>query len=743
MTARTKHRLILGAILCIALPLLFILGARERITTDVFSLLQDAGDERDAEIVKHVVDMQSRVIAIRIDGPNARELGEYAARRLGESEAISRASVADMYSFADAAKVLNEEKALLLFPKAFSDARSEWENEGTGRDFESWYASRSAAALNEFLASPESIAMSDVVTADPLLMLVNAMKNADIGSGNNNLKNSAVVLAETTGKATDAQTQRAVIAISEELRAEMAKEGAEFHATGATYFAQRSEALIRADVLRLNILMTIGLGIIAVLLLRSITGIIAIALPVLLSVIVAACALFGAFPEIYALSIGIGCILGGIAIDYPVHILLHKKSGEQGFGPAFARIRKPLFLGCASTVAVFSFLLFSDLPLIRQVGLLVASGLICCCALSLPCLEAFPPKVSSDALSRRMCRLKVAGNKRALLLISALFLTLGTAAFRLQWGDDLDTLQIPMPDLLAEDAIVREAAGRNDAKLFAITGQSLGEALSNAQETNAASGLANSLCTPAEVKEAMLWIETHGESFQNQFDNALEEAGFDSTMFEALFAKAPSASAAAQAHEKALVRLSKALPAGMGWMMGRTDSGAWIVSEGAQSAASSDKVLSLDTRALLRDAFGLYRTDTARLASAGFAIAALLILVTSGPRRGLRTLAIPLLSTAATLGIFGLAGASINLFHIVGLLLGFGLTLDYALFTMERGAGKASVRFSAITTLTAFAVLALSAIPAVRGLGLSVSIMVLTSLLQCELHGETNDEPLG
>ena len=80
----------------------------------------------------------------------------------------------------------------------------------------------------------------------------------------------------------------------------------------------------------------------------------------------------------------------------------------------------------------------------------------------------------------------------------------------------------------------------------------------------------------------------------------------------------------------------------------------------------------------------------------------------------------------------------LNLFHLLGAFLGVCLTHNYSIFSATsayRGeAPPVSVRMSAFTTAASFGVLALSGIPVVRALGLTVALMVVVALLMIELE---------
>lgn len=78
-----------------------------------------------------------------------------------------------------------------------------------------------------------------------------------------------------------------------------------------------------------------------------------------------------------------------------------------------------------------------------------------------------------------------------------------------------------------------------------------------------------------------------------------------------------------------------------------------------------------------------------------------------------------------------------NMFHLLGAFLAVCLTYDYAIFSVPKDARREappiSVRLAALTTAASFGVLATSAIPAVRALGLTVALVVIAALLTLEV----------
>ena len=82
----------------------------------------------------------------------------------------------------------------------------------------------------------------------------------------------------------------------------------------------------------------------------------------------------------------------------------------------------------------------------------------------------------------------------------------------------------------------------------------------------------------------------------------------------------------------------------------------------------------------------------------------------------------PLGATLLTLA-FAHVGLQVNLFAVLGLLLLVALGVDYAIFLRESRAERTtavlSVSLSALTTMLAFGLLALSSTPLIRSIGLA------------------------
>jgi predicted exporter len=114
------------------------------------------------------------------------------------------------------------------------------------------------------------------------------------------------------------------------------------------------------------------------------------------------------------------------------------------------------------------------------------------------------------------------------------------------------------------------------------------------------------------------------------------------------------------------------------------------------------------------------------------------VFLTYGWRDGARIFAIPCGACLGIFGLYGWLGQPLNLFHLLGAFLGVCLTHNYSIFSATSAyrhePPPVSVRLSALTTAASFGVLALSDIPVVRALGLTVTLMVIAALAVIELE---------
>jgi predicted exporter len=145
----------------------------------------------------------------------------------------------------------------------------------------------------------------------------------------------------------------------------------------------------------------------------------------------------------------------------------------------------------------------------------------------------------------------------------------------------------------------------------------------------------------------------------------------------------------------------------------------------------------LDLRAESAALLGAYRRQA--LVSVALGVVLIFGVLAAGLRdaaRAVRVLAPVLAGVGFAVGLLAAAGASLTIFHLVGLLLVVGIGVNYALFAEgargEPAQAARTLRTLLVvsgTTLCAFATLAVSSIPVLHALGATVVTGVVASLV--------------
>jgi predicted exporter len=463
-----------------------------------------------------------------------------------------------------------------------------------------------------------------------------------------------------------------------------------------------------------------------------------------------------AFPRVHILVFVIGALLTGVAVDYGFYLYMQTpaRPGED-YWEKVRRLKKPLFSSCFTTVAGFSLLLFSPLPLIRQLGVFVGAGLVCALGAAIlyfsmlgnAFLEArpLPGALAPSAGLRR-------GARRLLVL---LWLGALPGLFLLQWKDDVRELEIPSPVLQREDARIRALFGdRADRTVYLTYGATPDEARASLARLDAwlraaggsrtvAVNLGAVIPTAEECRRAVRFLQDQPD-FPGKLSSALDKAGFDAASFAPFFdAYAQYAAPAARGDLDDIVRAVHARLAGpVSLLLHPGPPMAWFVTlaSAAPSGPPPAETHTVDASQLqsLNRIFGQYRRSALWLSLIGLAIVGGGVLLTYGLKDGLRIFAIPCGACLGLFGLFGWLGEPLNLFHLLGAYLGVCLTHNYSIFSATSAyrhePPPVSVRLSALTATASFGVLALSGIPVVRALGETVALMVMAALLAIEFE---------
>jgi predicted exporter len=327
---------------------------------------------------------------------------------------------------------------------------------------------------------------------------------------------------------------------------------------------------------------------------------------------------------------------------------------------------------------------------------------------------------------------------------------------RVGWQDDPGALSNADPALVAEDQAVRRRiqdvesermviAVADDPQVALASNDRVAVRLRQAIADGHLAGLRSAhdfLWSEALQRENLAGLRAV-PALAERIDRAFSAAGFRPGAFQG-FSDELAASAAAPLVPADLAGspLERALGASLVRLGGR-----WAAitqlrevrsPEGVRAAlAGLDDVRYVDQQQLLRDAYAGYRRTTLRLVALGAAAVLLVLLLRyRRPATALLAFVPSALVALTTLGVLGLLGVGVNVVVAISLVIVMGMGVDYGVFAVDAarapervGATLLSLCVSCVTTIFVFGVLALSAQPALRAIGLTTGIGVLLALL--------------
>jgi predicted exporter len=676
--------------------------------------------------------------------------------------------------------------------------------------FSSWLAEQTALDLDTFLARPESVAFQELIPRDPLLLvpslvgkietLASSALNSQPSTLNSSASGPALIWAVVKDSPFSDAGQDPVFAAIDAALADAKKimPGAELRWTGINRFAAESKARIKAEILSRHTLSLLGVLIIVCLFVRRLWKILHLIPVVILSTLGGLVFTTMIFDRVHVLVFVIGSILAGVAIDYGFYLYMQPSlRPDEPYRSRLGRLLKPLLTSCLTTVIGFSLLFWSDLPLVRQLGVFVSAGLVSALIVAI----LYFAQLDRAFLETRALVIPAALRSRRvivpLFILAALIAVIGP--WKLHWRDDIRELEIPAPALRANDEEVRRlfgdaaertayltrgdtpAAARaaldrftswHDAQFPAAPAASAGFIIPTEAAWNVRTAhLAALPAFPADLRAA---LEQHGysaDSFAPFFEawstltspsspplnyqpSTLNSASISlpSTVHplpssDSSSSPSPLAPRPSPSYSSLFTDLRRELTGPLSLLFHLDPAGgpSWFLSladhpPGATPPAELN-TFSVAQLESLNTLFSRYRADAARLSAIGLALLGASVFVIYGFKRGIRIFLIPAGSCLFALGLLGLCGQTLNIFHLLAAFLGVCLSHNYAIFSAENiqrhEPPPPSIRLSALCTAVVFGALALSKIPVVAALGATVALIVITALLMVEL------EPLG
>jgi len=739
MKSRTLASAFLILLFVVSAGWLLSLDWKQRLSTDVMELIPDRSPSPELSLGRSVLNdvYANRVMIALRSVENPRSVDAYVAT-LESSPLVDRViNLSDVDAFADVGQFVFEHRFELLFPQWLSEFGESTTEEGMADTV----VERLDVALND----PGFVAFEDLVPSDPLLLMRDAAEAFQIAQPAKAVEAGTCLLEVTlTVSSLKPEGQQPVFDLLAQAESAAAAYSPSIRVldTGAHRYAAETEQKMRQEVQTLNLSTALVVFFICAFFCRRVFLVVHVFAILALSLISGLALMICFFDQVHVFSLIFGCVLCGVIVDYGLHAYLHDAGGNRRDLRSFL---KPFLISCGSTLMGFSILLFSDLPVLRQMGMLVVCGLAMAIVVTL--VYVFAVLRDSPKAPPLAGKLGYTKSGHWIVLCFAVLALLALPFIR--WEDDISHLKYPLPHLDAVDAEIRNLHGGERVVLLTV-----GEDYASSRESLAqlSEWLEQQGATSSDVLSAAAWVPTFAAcSVAHQFISThpdfpelvlskLERGGYDRDAF-APFAAAWGA-VEASSYEDLVSEFSDVLAGGLSGIVGSNDELHWWVTLVDASVELGEIPAELNSLRLsqvesMSSVLSSYRVHTLELSLLGGAMMYAVLLFAFGWKDGSRIIVVPVVAVSgAASAIYFLFGA-LGIFHLIGLFLGACLVLDYAVFSWIGFVRSRQIPFSVIvsafTTVASFGILCWSRIPAIHALGLAVFCVTLMGALSTYL----------
>ncbi len=572
-------------------------------------------------------------------------------------------------------------------------------------------------------------------------------------------RQGALLVAQTRAPGFDPAAQAgALAALRAQFAALPARGAARLEVSGPGYFSVVVDRAVRRSADRIGALTTLGFVLLLLAAYRSVPSLLLGALPVATGALAGLAALVLLDGGAHGITLAFGFTLLGVAQEYPIRLLSHRSAAETA--TASARALWPLLrTAIASTAIAYAAFYASGVPGLQQLAVFAVAGVLAAGLATRWLLPPLLPARVRDAadtpgLAWLAARLDALPRPRALpilLLLAALAaIALAPGPF---WQNDLGALTPVPPALLARDAALRRALGAPDVRyqllLQAPTADAvltLSERVTPALHDLEQRGVLGAAELPSRYLSSLGVQRARQARLPDRvaLTADLAAAGRGLPFRPGLFAPfirdveraraLPPLTPAAFERTPPGARLASMLVHqdgrwyGLGALVDVRDPQAlahWADAQGGQ-------VRLLDLKATSEQWVAAYRVRILEaLAGSALLLVLAVVLALHGPRRAWHVLAPMTLATLLALATLRIAGIALTLFHLVALILAAGLGLHYALFFERDSDDPAERRRTLHATLVCvaaallvFGSLAVSGVPVLRAIGLTVALGV-------------------
>ncbi|EKS70036.1 MULTISPECIES: MMPL family transporter [Caballeronia] len=587
----------------------------------------------------------------------------------------------------------------------------------------------------------------------------------------------AVLLAQTAGPGSDTDAQASAMAAIRAAFDKAAPGATPFRLllTGPGVIAVESRDTIMRDVRWLSAASIVLIVVLLLAVYRSVPTLLLGLMPVLSGVAAGVAAVSLAFGTVHGLTLGFGTTLIGEAVDYSIYLFVQSagvqrreslKDWVAGFWPTIR-------LGVLTSICGFASMLFSGFPGLVQLGLYSIVGLSTAGIVTRFVLPHLLPQGFAirdvSRLGNVLARFAARASHLRVALAVLLFVALATLLMQRHglWSQELSSLS-PVPKASQDlDERLRADVGAPDVRyLVVVSAASEQAALERAEavarqlqplvDARVIAGFESpATYLPSDAAQrARIASLPDADTLRARLAPALRDQTIQvkPEVFEPFIADVEAARAQPLLRRADLRGTSMALAVDS--LLTERD-GRWTAMLPLRAAEGSDvrvhqiraavaaarvpDALFVDMKAEADRLYRNYVHEDIRLSLGGFAaIVVLLVLALRSPVRAARTLAPLVAAVIVVIAGLALAGKSLTILHLIGMLLIVAVGSNYALFFNYRAHAEndavspqtlVSLVIANLATVLGFGLLALSNVPMLKTFGLTVGPGAILALL--------------
>lgn len=521
---------------------------------------------------------------------------------------------------------------------------------------------------------------------------------------------------------------------------------------GTPFHSYKSSSSASLEISIISTVSMIAVIVILLFVFRSFVPLAASVLSVLLSVSTAFAAVHGFFGSIHLITLVFGTSLIGSCIDYSLHYFINwKASPELRDGHKIrSHIFNGLFLSLLSTEICFVILFFAPFMLLKQIALFSFAGILSSFLTVMAVYPAFslPPEekrcipLIQKIESNKAHFVKVRGAVKFVPLVLSLLalLVLALNYKKLAVHNDLSNLY-KMEGRLKDDTILAaQVIDYNPTNYLIVRGKTAQEVLEKEEEL--IPQIADPfVCTARfipSVKKQNLSYEAV-KKLLPYAEEQFESLGFDKedclSFINEFNSKSASFAGVQKDVPESLKNLLKILWIGQ--------SGDYFysvilpskISDASvyQNLAASDKDVFWESKvSSISQSLDKLTVFILLMFACAFVVIGIVLRFFYDAKTVFKVLSIPLLALLCVAAVFVLSSLNIEFFGITGIILVFGMGLDYVIYKIENKNNTTesfAIFLSFLTTAISFGSLVLSAFVPVHVLGLSIFTGLVVSFI--------------